>query len=115
MTRLVTIVLLAGALAAAVVGWTRTSSSPSIRIVDVRPLATTDPNLRDLLAHHLAVRVQKTHARWSLYVDGHPIEESTAKVIDTPYLTPGPHWLAARLQRKGVWSEPVTLHMPRAR
>jgi len=34
-------------------------------------------------------------------------------VIDTPYLPPGRHWIAARLQRTGVWSEPITLQMPR--
>jgi hypothetical protein len=115
MTRFVTVALLTGAIAAAALGWSRAApSAPSIHIVDVQPLRTSDPGLRDLLAHHLAVRVQKTDARWRLYVDGQPIEDSTAKVLHTPYLTPGEHWIAARLQRgTGVWSEPVVLRMPK--
>jgi hypothetical protein len=121
MIRIATIALLAAAFAAAAIGWSRgrpplppTPAAQSIRIVDVQPLRTSDPNLRDLLAHHLAVRVRKTAARWSLYVDGQPFDESTAPVLHTPYLTPGTHWIAARLQRGGgVWSEPVVLHVPR--
>jgi hypothetical protein len=76
MKRLAVLALLGAALATAAVGWSRTA--PSIRILDVRPLTTSDAALRDLLGHHLAVRVQKTDARWRLYVDGQPIEDGTA-------------------------------------
>jgi hypothetical protein len=115
MKRLVTVALLAGVTAAAAVGWSRGAPpAPSIRIVDVRPLKTSDPNLRDLLGHHVAVRVQKTDSRWRLYVDGKPFDEGTGQVLHTPYLAPGTHWVAAQLRHgRGVWSEPIVLHMPR--
>jgi hypothetical protein len=127
--------------AAAVVGWTREPAHPrpTIRIVDVRPLSTTDPDLRDLLGHHLSVRVATRDwdlepvrgdlsgldprprlRHWRLYVDGHPLSDSFVDVAFTSYLPPGDHWLIAELRRPDhtslqppVWSEPVLLHIPR--
>jgi len=142
-TRHVTVlgaVLLVGLGVLATAGWTRGSGEtrPTIRIVDVRPLTTKDADLRDLLAHHLAVRVVTTDweleparsdesgldprprlRRWRLYIDGHPLADSFADVAYTPYLPAGDHWLVAELRRPdhrplqpAVWSGPVTLHVP---
>ena len=111
MRRLVIATLLAATLAAVPAAWA--CPAHTIRIVDVRPLATSDPNLEQLIAHHFAVRVETGAARWRLFLDGNPIEESASKVIDTPYLVPGTHWIAAQLRHGNVWSEPVVLHVPK--
>jgi hypothetical protein len=123
------------ALAAAAAGWTRApeATPPSIRIVDVHPLAQ-----RDFLSHYVEVRVA-THSwpllaprpdrsgldprprlrHWRLYVDGYPVADVTTTEAVTPYLPPGTHWIAVELRRPDharlsppVWSEPVILHMP---
>ena len=145
-------VLLSGALAfglavsaAAAVGWARTPahverSAPSIRIVDVRPLQTSDPTLRDIITHTFAVRVAISAWRllpyrpgatandnragaghWRLYLDGRSLGDNlgNAKRSYTPYLSPGTHWIAAELSNADytslyppIWSEPVVLHVP---
>jgi hypothetical protein len=135
------VALFAGLAGLAAAGWTRDpgDSRPTIRIVDVRPLTTKDPDLRDMLGHHLAVRVATSGwdleparsdasgldprprlRHWRLYIDGHPLADSFADVADTPYLLPGDHWLVAELRRPDhtslrpqVWSQPVLLHIPR--
>jgi len=145
-------VLLSGALAfglaaaaAAAVGWARTPadverSAPSIRIVDVRPLQTSDPNLRDIITHTFAVRVairgwrllrykpgataddnRAGAGHWRLYLDGFSLGDNLGaeKRSYTPYLSPGTHWIAAELSSADstsfdppIWSEPVVLHVP---
>jgi len=133
--------LLAGLAVLAAAGWTHDSSDarPTIRIVDVRPLTTNDRALRDLLGHHLAVRVATTRwnlkparsdtsgldprprlNRWRLYIDGSPLSDSFTNLAYTPYLPAGDHWLVAELRRPDhsslrpqVWSPPITLHIPR--
>jgi hypothetical protein len=132
--------LLAGLAVLATAGWTRDSSDarPTIRIIDVRPLTTNDRALRDLLGHHLLVRVATTDwdlepsrsntsgldprpllRHWRLYIDGYPLADSFAGVAYTPYLPAGDHWFVAELRRPDhtslrpqVWSEPVLLHVP---
>ncbi len=145
-------VLLSGSLAfglvasaAAAVGWVRTPahverSAPSIRIVDVRPLQTSDPNLRDIITHTFAVRVAISRWRllpytpgatangnrvgaghWRLYLNGFSLGDNLGaeKLSYTPYLSPGTHWIAAELSNADstslyppIWSEPVVLHVP---
>jgi hypothetical protein len=141
--RHLTVPLLAAAVATAAAGWARSPAkprSPSIRFVSVTPLSTADAGLRDVVGHHLSVRVATTgwplrHVRdraggleegprlrrWRLYVDGRAFGDSYDDVAVTPYLPPGTHWLAAELRGPGherlrppVWSEPVVLHMPRS-
>jgi hypothetical protein len=131
--------------AAATVGWARAPktlvrSAPSIRIVDVRPLQTSDELLRELITHTFAVRVQITGwallpyrpgatardnrrgaGHWRLYLDGHPLGDNLGSSRRTyAYVSPGTHWMAAELSnadstslRPAVWSEPVILHVPR--
>jgi hypothetical protein len=134
---------MAASTAAAVVGWLRgahTEASPSIAIVDVRPLATHDAALRDLITHTFAVRVaidgfelmpyrpgttsadnRARAGHWRLYLDGHSLADNLGgdTVTYTPYLAPGTHWIAAELSNAdstslhpSVWSEPVVLHVP---
>jgi hypothetical protein len=126
--------------ALATIGWTRapTQARPTITIVDVRPLTTNDPDLRDMLGHHLAIRVATTRwnlkparsdtsgldprprlKRWRLYIDGHPLSDSFTNTAYTPNLPAGDHWLVAELRRPDhsslqpqVWSAPITLHIP---
>jgi hypothetical protein len=131
--------------AAAAVGWARTpaqigQSAPSIRIVDVRPLQTTNPNLRDIITHTFAVRVAISGWRllpyqpgataednrsgaghWRLYLDGFALGDNLGnqKRSYTPYLSRGTHWIAAELSNADstsletpIWSEPVALHIP---
>ncbi len=129
----------------AVVGWTRSATStettPSIRIVDVRPLQTHDRTLRALLTRRFAVRVaihgwkllpyeptatardnRAGAGHWRLYLDGRSLGDNfgSSTTSYTPQLTPGTHWLAAELSnidstsvRPAVWGEPVILHVPR--
>jgi hypothetical protein len=134
------------ALAAAAVGWARTPASveprpTSIRIVDVRPLQTSNANLRDVITHTFAVRVairgwtllpyrpgatasdnRAGAGHWRLYLDGGSLGDNFggAQVTYTSYLSPGVHWIAAELSNadgsslsSAVWSEPVLLHVPR--
>lgn len=140
-----TLVFALGASAAAAIGWTSASGGraalPSIRIVDVRPLQTSDANLRDLITHTFKVRVaisgwslltyaagaRRSNKRagaghWRLYLDGRSLGDTYGKttVTYTPYLVPGEHWVAAELTNGDgtsleppVWSEPVILHVPR--
>jgi hypothetical protein len=131
---------------AALVGWTKAATSsveraPSVRIVDVRPLRTRDAALHDLITHTFAVRVaitgwtllpyrpgatasdnRRRSGHWRLYLDGRSLGDSygASRVVYTPYLTPGAHWIAAELSNAdsssldpAVWSEPVILHVPR--
>lgn len=138
--------LLVAALAA-VTGWARDPTTvrlqrPSIAIVDVRPVQTDDPNLRDQFRHFLTVRVSIVGWRllpyrpgaaaadnrpdaghWRLYLDGWPLGDSygDARVSYTPYVTTGAHWIAAELSnadgtslRTPIWSEPVLLRVPRS-
>lgn len=135
---------LAGALAAAATGWTRSLTAtdrppPAIRIVDVRPLQTSDAALRELFSHELAVRVAVTDwnlypdppaaaagvsrrdgGHWHLYVDGESLGDIHTAVAYTPYLVAGTHWIAAELRhvdhtalRPPVWSEPVIVYVPK--
>jgi hypothetical protein len=132
--------------AVAAVGWVRTPTpferrAPSIRIVDVRPLRISDPNLRDLITHTFAVHVAITDwkllpyrpgptasgnrsgaGHWRLYLDGGSLGDNfgTSHVTYTPYLSPGTHWMAGELSNVDstsldppLWSEPVILHVPR--
>jgi hypothetical protein len=134
------------AAAGAAVGWTRPDAAvqppaPSIRIVDVRPLRTSDASVRDLITHTFAVRVairgwtllpyrpgatarhNRTRAgHWRLYVDGSLLGDmfGSSTVSYTGYLAPGTHWLAAELSNAdrtslfpAVWSEPVIVRVPR--
>ena len=115
--------------------------APSIKIVDVRPLWTPDAGLRDFVTHVAKVRVAITgwgllpyhpgasardnrpHAgHWRLYLDGYSLGDTQGRstVSYTTYLPPGTHWLAAELSnadgtspRPPVWSEPVTVDVPR--
>jgi hypothetical protein len=145
-------VLLSGALgfglavsAGAAVAWTRAPAyvvrpAPSIRIVDVRPLQTSDSTLRDIITHTFAVRVaisgwtllpyepdataNDNHAgagHWRLYLDGRSLGDNfgNEKLSYTPYLSAGTHWIAAELSNGDytsvdppIWSEPVVLHVP---
>jgi hypothetical protein len=128
--------------AAAVVGWTRAPSerpAPTIRIVDIQPLATSDAALRDRITHTFAVRVRITGwkllpyqpavtvadnragaGHWRLYLDGHQLADNLGpSPVSYVYLTPGIHWLAAELSnadstslRPQEWSEPVITHVP---
>jgi hypothetical protein len=135
---------LLGLLATAVAGWTANLTRadwprPSISIVDVRPLRTSDPALRSLLSHEFAVRVaikgwklypylpaatakdnHRDGGKWRLYLDGAPLGDGDLPVLHTPYLTPGTHWIAAELRNvdqtglsPSIWSEPVTLYVPK--
>ena len=131
--------------AAAAVGWARTPASverraPSIRILDVRPLRSPDPALRDLITHTFAVRVAirgwtllpyqpgatardnvPGSGHWRLYLDGQPQGDNLGdEHLSYVYLSPGTHWLAAELSNAdstsldpAVWSEPIILHVPR--
>jgi hypothetical protein len=128
--------------ALAAVGWLRAAPlerAPSITIVDVRPLSTTDAGLRDLITHTLAVRVaihgfrllpggsgasaaDNRAGHWRLYLDGQELGDNVGDVTVTytPYVAPGTHWIAAELSKADstslsppVWSEPVVLHVPR--
>jgi hypothetical protein len=132
--------------AAAAVGWGRKPihverPARSIRIVDVRPLRISDPNLRDLITHTFAVRVAISSwkllpyqpgatesdnrldaGHWRLYLDGGSLGDNfgSGHVTYTPYLSPGTHWIAAELSNADdssldppLWSEPVILHVPR--
>jgi hypothetical protein len=113
----------------------------SIRIVDVRPLRISDPNLRDLITHTFAVRVpisgwtllpyqpgstasdnRLDAGHWRLYLDGGSLGDNfgSANVTYTSYPSPGTHWIAAELSNADdssldppLWSEPVILHVPR--
>jgi hypothetical protein len=142
----VPIIVALAASAAAASGWARTPASVearrvSIRIVDVRPLQTSDATLRNVISHTFAVRVAirgwkllpyKAGAtagdnrggagHWRLYVDGFSLGENfgRAQVTYTRYLSPGVHWIAAELSYADgsslsppIWSEPVILHVPR--
>ena len=131
------------ALVFAVVGWTRdpaAAKSPvrAVRIVDVRPLHTSDRALSDMFSHELAVRVslsgwrlypyrpgatsrdnRREGGHWRIYVDGQPLAHVYTRTTYTPYLAPGTHWLVAELRnvdqsslRPSVWSEPVVLYVP---
>ena len=132
------------ALVAAAAGWTKAlirseRQAPSIRIVDVRPLKTSDVALRDLVTHTFAVRVSVTGwkllpylpgahpsdnrsdaGHWRLYLDGLPLGDNHDNVSYTTYLSPGAHWIAAELSnldhtslRPTIWSEPVILNVPK--
>jgi hypothetical protein len=139
------LVVALAASAAAAVGWARLAMHVerprSIKIIDVRPLRTSDPSLRDLITHTFAVRVairswkllpyrpgatvSDNHPRaghWRLYLDGSSLGDNLgdAQVTYTRYLSPGTHWIAAELSNADstslhppVWSEPVVLHVPR--
>jgi hypothetical protein len=140
------VVLVASAAsAAAAVGWARAPktlvrAAPSIVIVDVRPLQTSDEVLRDLITHTFVVRVQisgwsllayqpgasardnrRGAGHWRLYLDGQRLGDNLGSSSRTyAYVSPGTHWLAAELSnadstslRPAVWSEPVVLHVPR--
>ena len=135
---------LLGFLATAVAGWTanvtRTDRPrPSISIVDVRPLRTSDPALRSMFRNEFAVRVvikawklypylpgatktdnHRDGGKWRLYLDGAPLGDGYSPVVHTPYLAPGTHWIAAELRNMdqtglspSIWSEPITLYVPR--
>lgn len=129
--------------AAGAVGWARAPvvrAAPSVRIVDVRPLATSDADLRDQITHTFAVRVAIAGWRllpyqpgvtaadnrvgaghWRLYLDGQALADNLgADHVSYVYLPPGTHWLAAELSNADstsldppVWSEPVVLYVPR--
>lgn len=132
--------------AAAALGWaTRPASVEqgrvSVRIVDVRPLQTSDPLLRDLITHTFAVRVaisawkllpyqpgatardnRPGAGHWRLYLDGASLGDNfgPSQVTYTPYLSPGTHWIAVELSKAdgsrlspAIWSEPVILYVPR--
>jgi hypothetical protein len=146
LTIAVALVVSLAASAAAALGWARPAMhverpARSIRIIDVRPLRTSDPGLRDLITHTFAVRVairgwkllphrpgatasdnRPRAGHWRLYLDGFSLGDDfgDAQVTYTPYLTPGTHWIAAELSNAdatslhpAVWSEPVVLHVPR--
>ncbi len=130
---------------AATLGWARAPrtlarAAPSIRIVDVRPLQTSDEGLRDLITHTFAVRVQisgwtllpyrpgattldnrRDAGHWRLNLDGHTLDDNLGSSRRTyVYVSPGTHWMAAELSnadstslRRAIWSEPVILHVPR--
>jgi hypothetical protein len=128
---------------AAAVGWVRAPAdrpAPSVRIIDVRPLTTSDTALRDLITHTFAVRVairgwellpykpgvttsdnQVGAGHWRLYLDGHTLGDNLGGSRRTyVYIPPGTHWMAAELSnadstslRPAVWSEPIILHVPR--
>jgi hypothetical protein len=129
-------VLLVAASSAAAVSWVRAPHksvpAPSVQIVDVRALRSTNPDLRDLISHTFAIRVQvdtwtldrarQSHgsAGWRLYLDGRPLGDIPGDtVVSYVYLIPGEHWIAAELRRAAtsldppVWSQPVILHVPR--
>jgi hypothetical protein len=138
-------VFAAAASCAAAIAWSRTplerAPAPSIRIVDVRPLRSPTPELRDLITHTFAVRVSIAGWRlmpyrpgatasdnrpgaghWRLYLDGFSLGDNlgSSTVSYTSHLTPGTHWIAAELSnadstslRPAVWSEPAILHVPR--
>jgi hypothetical protein len=130
----------------AALGWTRTAEpvqrpAPSIRIVDVRPLHTSDAGLRDFVTHTFELHVAITGWRllpyrpgatasdnrpgaghWRLYLDGYSLGDNfgSSAVSYIGYLTPGTHWLAAELSnadssslQPAAWSEPIVLHVPR--
>jgi hypothetical protein len=132
--------------AAAAVGWARTPARverrvPSIEVVDIRPLRSPEPVLRDLFTHTAAVRVaihgwkllpcqpgasardnRPAAGHWRLYLDGFSLGDNFGDeyVTYTPYLRPGTHWMAAELSNAdstsldpAVWSEPVVVHVPR--
>lgn len=139
----VTVVVALGASAAALAGWVRAPGerpAPSLRIVEIRPLTTSDAGLRDLITHTFAVRVTITGWRllpyqpavtsddndrgaghWRLYLDGHQLADNLgSSPVSYVYLPSGIHWLAAELSnadstslRPSVWSEPVIVHVPR--
>jgi hypothetical protein len=144
--RCVAITVTLAASAAAASGWARTPASVearrvSVRIVDVRPLQTSDATLRNVITHTFAVRVairgwkllpykpgatagdnRAGAGHWRLYVDGFSLGDNFggAQVTYTCYLSPGVHWIAAELSNADgsslsppVWSEPVVLHVPR--
>lgn len=112
---------------------------PSIRIIDIRPLTTSDAALRDQITHTFAVRVaidawkllpyrpgvtaadnRPGGGHWRLYLDGHQLADNLGSArISYVYLPPGIHWLAAELSNADstslqppVWSEPVIAHVP---
>jgi hypothetical protein len=137
--------LVALAAAAAAIGWTRAPRAvaaprPSIRIVNVRPLQTSDAKLRDLITHTFEVRVDirgwallpfrpgptpRDNApgagHWRLYLDGRSLGDNFGPShISYLIIRPGTHWLAAELSnadstsvRPAIWSEPIILHVPR--
>jgi hypothetical protein len=130
---------------AAALGWARAPrklvrAAPSIRIVDLRPLQTSNASLRDIITHTVAIQVATRNWRllpyrpgatardngryaghWRLYLDGHSLGDNFgAARVSYATLPPGTHWLAAELSnadstslRPAVWSEPVILHVPR--
>jgi hypothetical protein len=128
--------------AAAAAGWVRAPAertAPSVRIIDIRPLSTSDAALRDTITHTFAVRVtiagfkllpyrpgtaaddnRRGAGHWRLYLDGHQLADNLGSSrVSYVYLPPGMHWLAAELSnadstdlRPEVWSEPVILHVP---
>jgi hypothetical protein len=135
--------LLVAASSAAVVSWIdarKEGPAPSIHIVGVRPLQSTNSDVRDLISHTFAVRVRvddwtllphepdvtahdnrNGQGHWRLYLDGRPLGNITGDtLVSYVYLIPGEHWIAAELKRADstsldppVWSEPVILHVPR--
>lgn len=139
----VTLAIAFAASITALFGWVRAPGEHpvlSVRIVDVRPLATSDAALRDRISHTFSVRVRitgwkllsyqpgVTHAdnepgagHWRLYLDGHPLGDNLGNDhVTYAYVPPGTHWIAAELSnadstslRPAVWSEPVILHVPR--
>jgi hypothetical protein len=141
----VAVLVAVAASAAAAVAWARAPKTvahvgPSIRIVDVRPLQTSDASLRDIITHTLAIRVgirnwtllpyrpgptardnRRNSGHWRIYLDGHSLGDNYgAARVSYAMLSPGAHWLAAELSnadstslRPAIWSEPVMLHVPR--
>jgi hypothetical protein len=138
------LVLAVAATGSAAVGWTRNPAPsqprPSVRIVDVQPLSTTDAALRDVITHTFAVRVRirgwkllpyvpgargpgrHRAGHWRLFLDGRSLGTNygAERVTYTGYLPPGTHWIAAELTDAAgasvgpaLWSEPVVLHVPR--
>jgi hypothetical protein len=115
-------------------------TAPSVRIDEIRPLRTSDEGVRDLITHTFAVRVRiagwallpfrpgttaadnrRGAGHWRLYLDGQALGDNLGAGRRTyVYMSPGAHWLAAELSnadstslRPAVWSEPVTVHVPR--
>jgi hypothetical protein len=137
-------VLFVAASSAALATWLDAPPSdapaPSVRIVDIRPLRSTNAELRDLVSHTFAVRVRidewtllpskpdatardnrRGEGHWRLYLDGRPLGNSSGDaLVSYVYLSPGQHWIAAELSQADstsldppVWSEPLILHVPR--
>jgi hypothetical protein len=142
-TSRIALTVAAAASAAAAAGWVRAPHAPPhswVQIVDVRPLETSDPDLRDRITHTFAVRIataawtllpykpgvtaeDNRHGagHWRLYLDGHALADNLgSELVSYVYLAPGLHWIAAELSnadstslQPSVWSEPVLLHVPK--